>query len=151
MQRGSTAIKDMPNQIGVISISIVLGSIRLLRITLGRPTCLSDKNSNIGDIKVLHGEISGVDHSVEDVGVVKQGVGVDHFLIRSEGFEESIVERNHAFILHEDVVGVKVHRERGTGSRKELKERENNGNEGLVEVSLRGRERVENDGSSVRG
>lgn len=82
---------------------------------------------------------------------MKQGVGVDHFLIRSEGFEESIVERNHAFILHEDVVGVKVHRERGTGSRKELKERENNGNEGLVEVSLRGRERVKNDGSGVRG
>ena len=54
---------------------------------------------------------------------MKQGVGVDHFLVRSEGFEEGIVERNHALVLHEDVVGVEVHHERGTGAGEELKER----------------------------
>jgi len=151
MQRGSTAIKHVPNQVGIVGIGIVLGGIRLLGVTLGRPPSFGDKNNNIGDVEVLHGEIGGVDHGVEHIGVVKQGVGVDHFLVGSEGFEEGIVERNHALVLHEDVVGVEVHHERGTGAGEELKERENDGDEGFVEVSLRGRERVEDDGGGVRG
>lgn len=86
---------------------------------LGWPAGLGDENGDISDIEVLHREVGRIDHGVEDIGVVEEGVGVDLLLGRSEGFEERILNRNKATILHKYIVRIEIHHQRRSSSRQE--------------------------------
>lgn len=115
----------MLDQIGVVGVGIVFGGIGLGFWIAGRgPAGFGDDNGNMREVEAAKGEASGVDHGVEEVGVVEEGVGVDFFFGRREGFEEGGVERDDAAGAHEGIVGVDVKHERGVGGGEEGEQRE---------------------------
>lgn len=98
----------MLNQVRIIRQRVGRSCIGLLRVPSRRPTGFGDENGYISDVEILHGEVSSVDHGVEEVGVVKKSVGVEHLFGEREGFEEGVFERDEVSVLHEDVVRVEV-------------------------------------------
>lgn len=100
---------------------------------------------------IPHREVGRIDHRIEDIGVVQQGVGIDLFQRRRQGLEQGVVQRDHAAALHEGVVGVHVDHQRRRGARQKAQERGNERiGQRLVEEGLGRRERVEDQGEGQR-
>lgn len=147
MQRRAGAIKDVLNHIGVVRIGIVLGcEWFLVAIAERRPAGLGDENRNVGEVEIAHREVGGVKHSIKDVSVVEQGVGVDLLTGRRERAKERVVKRNNTAGAGEDVVRIEIEHKRRRSGGEEAKEREDETrDQGLVEESL-GRGKGVDDG-----
>lgn len=125
-QRGSRAIDNhVLDQIGVVGVGIVFGCEGLgFWIAGGGPASFSHNNGDVGEVEAAEGEASGIEHGVEEIGVVEEGVRVDFFFGGREGFEEGRVKRDDATRAHERVVRIEVEHERGVGGGEEGEERE---------------------------
>jgi len=108
MQRGATPIQNMLNKIRIECDSVGNCGIGFFGVPFGRPTGFRDKHDDIRDVEVPHGEVRSVDHGVEEFGVVKKSVGINHLFRSGKGLEKRVIERDEVFVLHEDVVGVEV-------------------------------------------
>lgn len=66
-QRCSLSRIDMPNQVPIISSSIVGATSNV--VAIGGPTSLADDEIDVGVAESLHGGMEGVHHTIKHVGV----------------------------------------------------------------------------------